>query len=66
MKWVVCIEGLVILWLAWMVWRLSTTVAILASMVHRYRIPSATSSTAADRVSYTTPLHKTESLGPIE
>jgi hypothetical protein len=66
MKWVVITESLAIVFLGSLVWRLASAIDTFAVIINGYRVLSQTSSTAADRVSYTTPLHKTESLGPIE
>ena len=58
--------ALAVLGLLWLVRRLARRVYLAERMLLLTAHPTATSSTCVDRVSYTTPLPRTLSLGPVE
>lgn len=57
---------LAVLALLWLVRRLARRVYFAERQLLLTAQPTATSSTCVDRVSYTTPLPRTLSLGPVE
>jgi hypothetical protein len=66
MIWLVAVLSLALIAALWVIRHLVRATRRLALVIHRQSVPSETSSTCVDRVSYTIRLYNTTTLGPIE